>query len=1131
MASVLPLDELTRVLTRSAGEEILQRVLQRGAPVAVLFVDIDHFKSINDAFGHEVGDHALQFVAERLRAVVGQQGHVARYGGDEFFIVLPQAGEIMGRTIGEQLLEDLGGRVVSPAYPLHLRLSIGMALGPRDGTTPAVLLRTADRRHYFAKHAGGHCLVATDRRATGELVAVPRRPIGQRQQLALLYTRLEELLHHSSGVIRVQAPPYGGADNFLRIAQDISRLQGYLVVPVEATPPRHLRYLGALSHAVAHALSQQGESIPPLETPAQLLRALKHLLQVAQPAKGLLLTITNAAWLDEASVQVVQHLLRLPEGFEHVGLVYAAVGNAQTRFRAPMYANITLPPLDRHEVKAWIRHALRWEPPEVLARWVWEQTEGLPEKIHQTLAALVHRGYLQPQPEGWRWQLPTDWDPPTPNHADPAQIGVPSDLPLLFGRNRELWTLQEAVKKFPLVTVSGAGGVGKSRLLQQLALESHKHFPDGVRYIALEGVSGDRLAAALARGLRIPLQMRGEIFPQITQHLQSRRMLLVLDGVAAAPEATMLLSRLANAVPQNRIVVGTLWQLHLPTEHVIRLAGLETSEEEGTSPAAHLFFHIARRSGGGQHCGEGRGREEVEEICRWAEGSPMAVRILASWCNTLTPAQILESLSHVKTRANPLEAALDAFWGALSPDERRRLALLALFEGAFPLAAAREVADASLFFLDALAAKTYLSRRGGGRFYLHPLLQQYARVRLQAFPDDVTRAQRQHAFWYLQRLPETAGAHTEAERWGFLASEDDIPDITKAWRWALHHREAALLAEAAPWVFPSLGELNQFAETFALVDESVAHLRRWETRQRDRDYFRLRAYLEVVRAEFYYHFGDYQEALHILRRVYRRQFPSLPPLHQAHVTSVLGRVHSALGDYAAAVSFMEHAYQVYQQEDIALLLLSLLNAIGIAAYGQGDLTAAEHFFGKALALSREQKKPRAVAALLNNLGNIAWQRGRHEQAEQMLHEALRLLKGEDPPSLKASVLDSVARVESAQGAYQRALNHLNEAISLSRRISAWPNALVAMSTVAQVWAEIGHAKEAADLLATITRCQELPHYDYAQVQAIMQRLPEGNPLALSDVDALTQYVLHQNRLWGMELSHAPQADPSPGGSP
>jgi non-specific serine/threonine protein kinase len=853
------------------------------------------------------------------------------------------------------------------------------------------------------------------------------------------------------------------------------------------------------------------------------------LLAAAQPAKGLLLTIADASWLDEASVQVVQRLLRLPEGFEHVGLVYAAIGNAQTRFRAFMYANITLPPLDLHEVRAWIRHALRWEPPEAMARWVWEQTEGLPEKVHQTLTALVHRGGLQPLPEGWRWQTPTDWEPPASVAAAPAQIGVPTDLPLLFGRNRDLWVLQEAVKKFPLVTVRGAGGVGKSRLLQQLALESHEHFPDGVRYIALEGVSGNRLATALARGLRIPLQMRSEVFPQIAQHLQNYRMLLVLDGVAAAPEATTLLSRLASAAPQNRWVVGALWQLHLPTEHVIRLGGLETREEEGASPAAHLFFYIARRSGGGQHCSESRQREEIEAICRWAEGSPMAVRILASWCNTLTPAQILKSLSHVKTRTNPLEAALDAFWEALSPDERRRLALLALFEGAFPLAAAREVADASLFFLDALAAKTYLSRRSGGRFYLHPLLQQYARARLQAFPAEVAQAERQHAFWYLKRLPETGGAHTEADRWGFVASEDDLPDVIEAWQWALRHREAALLAEAAPWVFPSLGEQNRFTETSALVDESVASLRRWLPKERTHAYFLLRAYLEVMRAEFLYHLGDYQEALHRLQRVYRRQFPLLPPLHQAHVTAVLGRVYSAVGDYAAAVSFMEHAYQVYQQENVRPLLLSLLNAIGIAAYGQGDLTAAEHFFGKALEISREQEKPRAVAALLNNLGNITWQRGRHQQAERLLREALRLLHKEDAPSLKASVLDSVARVESAQGAYQRALNHLHEAITLSQRISAWPNALVAMSTAAYVWAEIGHPKEAADLLATITRYRELPHYDYAQVQEVMQRLPKGEPLTTTDVASLAQYVLNQNRLWGMELSHAtPNA--SSGGS-
>ena len=495
----------------------------------------------------------------------------------------------------------------------------------------------------------------------------------------------------------------------------------------------------------------------------------------------------------------------------------------------------------------------------------------------------------------------------------------------------------------------------------------------------------------------------------------------------------------------------------------------------------------------------------------------MAVRMLASWCNTLSPEQILEALGQVKSTTNPLEAALDAFWNALSPGERRRLALLALFEGAFSLTAAQEVADASLFFLDALAAKTYLSRRRGGRFYLHPLLRRYARTRLQAFPADAARAERRHALWYLEHLPAAAGARSEAARWAFLASEEDIADLTKAWHWALEHREARLLLQAAPWVYFSLGELNRFPEAVALVETSLADLKQWPPARRKRDYFLLRAYLETASAEYHYHLGHYRRALHIAGRVYRRQFACLPPLHQAHTAAVLGRVRSAVGEYASAIALMEAARQIYQREGARPLLLAMLNAIGIAAYGQGDLATAEQFFSEALALSREEDNPRTLAALFNNLGNIAWRRGHSQQAERLLNKALQLLEGEAPPSLKASVLDSIARVACDQKAYRRALAHLNEAITLTRRINAWPNALVAMTTVARVWLESGHAREAADLLATVMRSRELPHYDYAQVQEVMQRLPEGRPLDLPDLEALARYVLRQNRRRMLEL--------------
>jgi len=137
----------------------------------------------------------------------------------------------------------------------------------------------------------------------------------------------------------------------------------------------------------------------------------------------------------------------------------------------------------------------------------------------------------------------------------------------------------------------------------------------------------------------------------------------------------------------------------------------------------------------------------------------------------------------------------------------------------------------------------------------------------------------------------------------------------------------------------------------------------------------------------------------------------------------------------------------------------------------------------------------------------------------LLREARHLLEPEAPPSLTASVLDSAARVECARGAYQQALVHLNKAIDLSRRVSAWPNVLVAMSTVAHVWLELGHAQEAADLLTTLAHYQELPHYDQAQVLEIMRRLPEGRVLKMPNLDALAQYVLDRNHRWSMELTH------------
>jgi diguanylate cyclase (GGDEF)-like protein len=161
MASVLPLDELTRVLTRSAGEELLQRVLRRGAPVAVLFVDIDHFKKVNDNYGHDVGDIVLKRFASFIKSTLRESDLAFRLGGEEFMVMMPYTTKEQALEIAERLRKTIKeeGCITIGSERICYTFSGGITDTNESGHDLATLLKVADEKLYSAKRNGRDLIV------------------------------------------------------------------------------------------------------------------------------------------------------------------------------------------------------------------------------------------------------------------------------------------------------------------------------------------------------------------------------------------------------------------------------------------------------------------------------------------------------------------------------------------------------------------------------------------------------------------------------------------------------------------------------------------------------------------------------------------------------------------------------------------------------------------------------------------------------------------------------------------------------------------------------------------------------------------------------------------------------------
>lgn len=147
-------DSLTKLPNRRLLNERVDAAVTNG-PTAVLFIDLCEFKNINDSFGHETGDAVLRQVAERLRRVVRKCDTVARFGGDEFVVVIEDGDEDVARGVAQRALEALAEPLTLNGIELCIGASIGIAFSGADGNTTSTLLRNADTAMYAAKRAGG----------------------------------------------------------------------------------------------------------------------------------------------------------------------------------------------------------------------------------------------------------------------------------------------------------------------------------------------------------------------------------------------------------------------------------------------------------------------------------------------------------------------------------------------------------------------------------------------------------------------------------------------------------------------------------------------------------------------------------------------------------------------------------------------------------------------------------------------------------------------------------------------------------------------------------------------------------------------------------------------------------------
>src|SRR5918999_3456693 len=302
-----------------------------------------------------------------------------------------------------------------------------------------------------------------------------------------------------------------------------------------------------------------------------------------------------------------------------------------------------------------------------------------------------------------------------------------------------------------LVTVTGPGGTGKTRIALQAAHELARRFSGGVVFVGLAALRDPGLVAArIATALgvvdgRDPLEA-------IAEHLGDRPCLLLVDNFEQVDDASPVLSRLLSDAPQTRLLVTSRHRLRLPGENEYPLGPLHLDDE-----AIPLFVRRAAAAGRPVEPGP-----DVRDVCARLDCLPLAIELAAARVGELSPAQMLASLPRLDVavegprdmpdRQRTLEAAIAWSYDLLDPTQRERFVSLAAFAGGFTADAARAVADASAADLDELVRRS-LGVTDGPRFVMLETIREFASARL-AEERAADETWRRHARWFLALAQE-----------------------------------------------------------------------------------------------------------------------------------------------------------------------------------------------------------------------------------------------------------------------------------------------------------------------------------------------------------------------------------------
>lgn len=669
------------------------------------------------------------------------------------------------------------------------------------------------------------------------------------------------------------------------------------------------------------------------------------------------------------------------------------------------------------------------------------------------------------------FQLKVDGLPiqfPEIRSVDARPNNLPSQLTSFVGRVRELDEVTELVSDHRLVTLTGPGGSGKSRLALRVSAELMERFSDGVFFVDLAPLADVELVSStVAQALDLAVDPGGDPLVALKHHLENRDLLLVLDNFEQVIDGAEVVEGLLGAAPKLRVLVTSRMPLRLYGEQEFEVPPLavpdvdEPYDELFRSDAVALFVERAREVEPGFDPSDEL--KAIAGIAARVDGLPLAIELAASRIRIMPPETILarleDSLSLLATsardrpeRQRTLRGAIDWSYDLLEPWERRLFARLSVFPGGCSEEAAERVCgedNLEIPFLDRLEAlveqslvRSKADAGRGVRFRMLETVRQYAGERLVEDFDYVDTNRRLGEF-FMDFVEQADTQSARDQREWFDRFESEKPNLRAVMRWAVEAGEpdVGLRTATALWRFWQLR--GPFSEGRELLRQLLA------IPGSSRG---VRAQALNAAGDLAWWDGDYdackqyhEGALPLYREVGDRQGEVDGLFHHALLTAFAGQVDSAqragteepMDSADNAETMLNQALELAEQLGYALGAARARVGLGLVmVVARGQPAAAMQMFQESFAEFDDLGDPWDMTWSRVNLGNAYRLTGEREQGRAMFLEAIKLMNEAGNGQTLTGLLMLVAAVDSELGRHERAVRLWSAAQSARRLMGA-----------------------------------------------------------------------------------------------